>query len=164
ITVQIDHLLIFRTDIVILESKYFSSTLIYDNKNDSFNIKTQKGIKGIPDPRKQVERQIINFRNLLERTKLKVFFPPEISFYILVSPNVYLKTQMPDKIVKADKFIDKFREEDENISLIKGLQRVKNYMSYSFDKILYGAEQLKALHTPLSIDDYLQKLKLGWVK
>ncbi len=160
---QIDHLLIFRTDIVIFESKYFSSQLIYDWKNKSFNIRTKNGIKGIPNPLKQAERQALNLRKFLDKTGLKTFAPEDINFYVLVSPEVFLKTKMPEGIIKADQFIDKFKEEDEKIGFLDGIKRVKNYFTNSFEKISFLGNELKKFHEPLKFEDYLKMLNLSWL-
>ncbi len=164
ISVQIDHLLMFRTDIVVFESKYFSSQLYYDWRNKSFSIKTSKGFQGIPDPIKQAERQVINFQRILEKIGLKNSVPNEYNYYVLISPTANFKSKMPDKIIKADRFIDKFREEDEKIGLIKGLSRFTRFMLYDIDKLIYVGERLKELHKPLDYSFYLRKLGLSWIE
>ncbi len=164
ISVQIDHLLIFRTEIVILESKYFSSELHYDWKNKVFRIKTSKGYQGIPDPIKQAERQAINLRKIIEKAELKKYVPDEYNFYVIVSPKVNFKNKMPDRVIKADKFIDKFREEDEKESFFKSVVKIARFFIYDTDKILYAAEILKSMHKPLDYSYYLKKLNLSWVE
>ncbi len=48
-SVQINHLLLYRVYITVLESKYLSSELYYDKNIDSFFIKTKKGKIGVPN-------------------------------------------------------------------------------------------------------------------
>jgi len=116
-SVQIDHLLIFSFQFLIIESKYFSSTLYYDSKNKTFNIKTKQGYKGIPDPIKQTERQILNFKNFLTN---------KFDSLVLVSPNVYFKKKMPEKIVKADRFFEKIEENFEKVGFLEGISILSN--------------------------------------
>ncbi|RLJ69777.1 nuclease-like protein [Hydrogenivirga caldilitoris] len=163
ITVQIDHLLIFRTEVIVFESKYFSSSLYYDWKNKAFSIKTAKGFVGIQDPIKQAERQTINLQRILKDIKLYDMLPSEYKFYVLVSPSVNFKGRMPKGILKADKFIDQFRYEDENIGFMEGVTRLTRFIKHGFGKIVFVAEQLKELHQPLDVSFYLKKLKLDWL-
>ena len=161
---QIDHLLIFRSGIVIFESKYFSSNLYYDWKNKSFSIRTSKGMKGIPNPLKQAERQALNLQKLIEKSQiLKNNLPNRIDSYVLVSPEVHFKGKMPDRIIKADQFMDKFAEENEKIGLIEGLKIVKNYFTHSFEDVLKAGQFILELHQPMDYEDYLRILNLSWI-
>ena len=164
VVVQIDHLLIFRTDVIIFESKYFSSQLYYDWKNKSFRVKTSKGYKGIANPIKQAERQALNLKRILEMKGLKDMVPDRYKYYVLVSPSVNFANRMPSEVVKADSFIDKFREEDEKVGLVEGLSRLARYITHSTDDLIYVGEVLKDLHKPLDFSYYLRKLGLSWVE
>jgi len=161
---QIDHLLIFRSGIVIFESKYFSSNLYYDQKNKSFSIKTSKGMKGIQNPLKQAERQALNLKNLINKSNiLKNNLPDRIDSYVLVSPQVHFKGKMPDRILKADQFMDKFAEENEKIGFFEGLKVMKDYLTHSFEEILKAGQFLSDLHQPVTYEDYLKMLNLSWL-
>ena len=164
ISFQIDHLLIFRSGIVIFESKYFSSYLHYDKVNKSFSIKTTKGMMGIQNPLKQAERQALNLKKLIHKSNiLKINLPDRIDSYVLVSPKVYFRGKMPDRILRADQFMDKFAEENDNISILEGIKVIKNYLTHSFDDIKKASQFLLELHQPLTYDDYLKMLKLDWI-
>ncbi len=164
ISVQIDHLLIFSFQFLIIESKYFSSTLYYDSKNKTFNTKTKQGYKGIPDPIKQTERQILNFKNFLKETGLKKFFPNNFDSLVLVSPNVYFKKKMPEKIVKADRFFEKIEENFEKVGLLEGISILSKHLTTNENKMLFSATELAKFHTPFTYEDYLNMLKLSWIK
>ena len=164
ISFQIDHLLIFRSGIVIFESKYFSSNLYYDWKNKSFSIKTSKGMKGIQNPLKQAERQALNLRKLINKSAiLKNNLPDRIDSYVLISPKVHFKGKMPDRILKADQFMDRFAEENEKIGFIEGLKVLKNYFTHSFEEIFKAGQFISELHQPLTYEDYLKILNLSWI-
>ena len=160
ISVQIDHLIINKTKIAILESKYFSSGLYYDKKNDVFNIKTRKGFIGIKDPIKQAERQKINLKKYLEKTKLIKHLPNNFDYYVLISPSVYLKGKMPDKIVKADKFAEKFFKDLDDIGTFS---MIKSFIKYKRENLINTAQKLVKFHKPLDFEFYLKTLNLSWI-
>ena len=155
IRVQIDHLIITHFDITILESKYFSSNLHYNEENKEFYIKTKNGEEiGIENPIKQAERQKYNFSRVIRAKKL--FLPPQLDYYVLVSPSVRFKGKMPERILKADTFIDKFREEDSKLSKF-----FKDLLSVRF-KVKNETQKLLDLHKPLTVDYFLRKFNLEW--
>ena len=157
IKVQIDHLIVSHVDLTILESKFFSSNLYYDDKNREFYIKTKNGKEvGIENPIKQAERQKYNLAKIIARKKL--YLPPQLDYYVLVSPSVKFKGKMPEKVIKADVFMDKFREDDAKLSKF-----FKDMFSFRL-KVKDEALKLVEMHKPLSIDFFLRKFNLLWVK
>jgi hypothetical protein len=165
ISVQIDHLLVFQFETVIFESKYFSSPLHYDWKNKEFFIKNSKGkYIAIPNPLKQAERQSLEFKRFLKAKNLDKYIPLNMSYYFLVSPKVKFKGKMPEGVLKADSFIDYFREEDQKRSFLKTLSLGLEFIKHPKKLVLKALEELISLHQPITIDFYLKKHNLEWTK
>jgi len=161
--VQIDHLFLHKAFICIFESKFFSSTLYFNQKNNTFSIKTKNGYKGIPNPIKQAERQVFNLKRILEKLNLSKFLPKTYDYYVLVSPNTHLKNNMPEKLIKADMVRQKLLERADNIGMLQGLVSLKDYIKTDVNTLVFVAEELKKLHNPLKFEDYLKSLKLEWL-
>jgi hypothetical protein len=164
-TLQIDHLLIYRFEMVIFESKFFSSPLNYDPRTGEFYLtySTRKKF-AIPDPIKQAERQSLALKRVLKARKLSSYFPKEISYYVLVSPKVKFSGKMPERVLKADKFVDKFKEEDEKMGIGTTLIRAVEFFLHSNNMIQEGAKKLISLHRPFTLNYYLKQLNLEWTK
>ncbi len=162
-TVQIDHLYIHRAFIAVFESKYFSSDLYYDSKNKVFNLKTKKGFIGIQDPIKQAERQVINLKRIINELNLSKYAPKNYDYFVLVSPNVFFKKEMPEKIIKVDRIKEKLDERADNIGLIDGLISFKDFMKNDLKSLNYLGYKLMQYHKPLEFKDYLNILGLSWL-
>jgi hypothetical protein len=161
--VQIDHLIVYRFEVSILESKYFSSHLFYDPQNREFFIKTRNGKKlAIPNPIKQAERQELALKRILKDKGLDRYFPSNFSHYVLVSPRVKLEGKMPERIVKADSFVDKFREEDRRMGIGTILKRGFNLITHPSKGLEEGVKKLVSLHRPYRVEHFLNQLNLEW--
>ncbi|RUM59153.1 MAG: hypothetical protein DSY60_00300, partial [Persephonella sp.] len=71
---------------------------------------------------------------------------------------VKFKGKMPERILKADTFIDKFREEDSKLSKF-----FKDLISVRF-KVKDETKKLLDLHKPLTVDYFLRKFNLEWTR
>jgi len=165
-SVQIDHLLLHRSSIVILESKFFSSRLVYDKLNDAFLIKDSRGnLKGIPDPRKQAERQALELRRIIKHLKLESYLAVNIDYFVLVSPKTVFSGKMPKGIIKADQIKEKLDSRVDEMSLFEGLKRTFQYF-FKTDKegLINAGKVLLQYHRPLTAKEVLKRLKLDWVK
>ena len=164
-TLQIDHLLIFRFLIVVFESKFFSSSLHYDPRTGEFYLtySTRKKF-AIPDPVKQAERQTFALGRFLREKNLEKYFPKLKEHFVLVSPRVKFSGKMPERVLKADKFVDKFKEEDEKMGIGTTLIRAVEFFRHSNNMIAEGAKKLISYHRPFTLNYYLKQLNLEWTK
>ncbi len=164
-SVQIDHLLLHRTSVVILESKYFSSRLVYDRLNDSFLIRDSKGkLKGIPDPRKQAERQALEFRRIVKFLNLENYLALNVDYFVLVSPETVFSGKMPEGIVKADRIKETLDSRVDRMSLLEGVKRSFSLFKTSKESLIHAGRLLLNYHQPLTVKEILKRLKLDWVK
>ncbi len=161
--VQIDHLLLHRVYVTVLESKYFSSELYYDKKTDSFFVKTQKGKIGIPNPLKQAERQILELERIIKHLKLDKHLPLNFDYYVLLSPRTIFHGDLPEKVIKADKIYDKLEERAEKFSLTLAFKTIVNMVKIKKEDLIFAAEKLLQYHRPITVKDILKKLKLDWI-
>jgi hypothetical protein len=160
-SVQIDHLLLFKSKIVILESKYFSTTLHYDRKNREFYLKGKKGTPiPIPDPVKQAERQKVKLERILKGKGLDRLFPPAIDYYVIVSPKVKFSGKMPERVLKGDQFRDRWEGEGKSLSFFEALGKFFTEVEVSPGQLKKGGERLVSLHRPHRLEFYLQRLNL----
>ncbi len=157
---QIDHLLLSRFGIEVLESKSFSGVVTVKSDN-SLEVKYKDKIIAQPNPLEQasrhetVLRELLNDNNLL---KNKIGAKLEISTRVLFNPNtVVTNDPLPSGFVKADNFFKERNDEIDNSGIIKiyksvlGLQKI--------DSILNLANFLISRHKPLTFD-YKSKYKI----
>jgi DNA-binding cell septation regulator SpoVG len=164
-TVQIDHLLVFTFLTVIFESKFFSSYLYYNWKNKEFFIRNKKGeYKAIANPIKQAERQSLEFYRFIKAKGLDKYIPQKNEYYVLISPKVKFQSKMPKKVIKADSFIDKFREDDKKMGIKEVFSRGIEALRHPKKLVLQGLQELISMHQPLTIDFYLKQHNLEWTK
>ena len=164
---QIDHLLIGRMmDIYVIESKNFNyGVSISDDGDFSFFYKNRP--YAIPSPIAQNERHI----RLLERflvdndllpKRLGIKLKPYYRNIVLISPTSRLTK--PKKgiydcstVIKADKFIERFRKDIDNVELVKDVTGIAKIISQR--SLSEFAEKLALLHKPITID-YVAKYGL----
>ena len=154
---QIDHLIITNTDIILLESKYFSGYLGYNPTRNEFYLKSNRKYFPIPNPIKQVERQAENLKILMKRLDLNL--PWNFSYFVILHPSVrMIGNNFPDEIVKADVFIDRLKDKYKGL-----LGMMKKFLVVEFG-IEKDVKRLLALHKPVDIDFYLKNYNLLWAK
>ena len=164
-SVQIDHLLLHRTSIVILESKYFSSRLVYDKLNNAFLVRNSKGkLKGIPDPRKQAERQALELKRIINTLNLDRLLALNIDYFVLVSPKTVFSGKMPPEIIKADQIKEKLDSRVDNMSFFEGVKRTLHLFKTSKESLVGAGKVLLQYHRPLKVEEVLKRLRLDWVK
>lgn len=160
--IQIDHLLLGKLFVAILESKYFNKELIY--KNGFFSIKTNNGFKDIPDPILQTERQIDNFKQIGKNLGIDKLISNNYINFVLISPNTHIASKVPDKIIKADMIDKKIDEYIDKAGIIPILKMGTSLLLTERENLINAGKILIKHHTPYDIDFYLKKLKLEWVK
>lgn len=159
-SVQIDHLILGKVRNLILESKYFSSELIYSN--DVFSIRTKRGIKGIPDPRLQAERQIDNLKEIAKTVGIKDLISSTFDYYVILSPEVYIK-KLPEKVIKADAIMKQIVKDTDEANAVKVLKGFFSLLTTDSSSIREAAHALVSYHKPYDASMYLKKLGIEWV-
>lgn len=160
---QIDHLIINRTfRFCILETKSFSHGLRVNEHGEFFRklyddwIPIRSPIAQADSQRDLLERFLIE--NKLLPTRLGMRFTPDISAYVMISPEtIFEKPPGYDtsRFMKFDTFMSTF--EDEKVSVGKLLDRMVNIASH--DTLCKFAQTLADLHIPQKID-WFRKLNL----
>jgi len=109
-TVQIDHLIISRIGIYVIESKFFSGE-IEIQKNKDWIIHYKKEDIAISSPIEQNRRHILVLEDILKNEEIftKIIGlkkSPEIHNLILISNKTIIKGKTPKNVIKQDKFMD----------------------------------------------------------
>jgi len=107
---QIDHLLISRLGIYVLESKFFSGDIIIDS-HGAWTVKYGDKEYSIPSPIEQNDRHIMIVEKILKKSGL---FPsvlglsmlPKIHNYILLSTQTKLPVECPKEVIKQDTLLN----------------------------------------------------------
>ena len=134
---QIDHLLITRLSIEILESKSFTGELFIKD-NNSLEVKYQNMKKAFPNPLEQLNRHLLVLENLLKDNKIlsnTIGMNLSLSTKVLIHPNTLVKNKtLPDGFVRADSFLSTRNKEFDNIGVLKTfnmllkIQKLKNIL------------------------------------
>jgi hypothetical protein len=157
---QIDHLLLNRFGIEVLESKSFSGIVTIKSDN-SLEVKYKEKIIAQPNPLEQAKRHELVVRELLKDNNLLtniIGLNLVISSKVLFNPNTVVSNDpMPNDFVKADNFFKNRIDSIDNMGIVQiyksafGLQKI--------DNILNIANFLISQHKPLNFD-YRSKYKI----
>ena len=162
-TAQIDHMLITRFDITLLESKSFTGKLTIKN-DGSLHVQYPKFFKTFPNPIEQNERhkkiveKLINaYFDLPSNIKLLGGF--EFQTKVLINPNTTLvNKKLPDGFARADSYIAQRSKEIDKIGAFEAIKLVSKAMSIEKAKEL--ARFLTSHHQPLEFD-YTKKYRVN---
>lgn len=159
-TAQIDHLLINKLEIVLLESKFFSGLL--EIKNDgSLEVSYEKKVVAYPNPIEQSKRHLQVLKDMLKDGGfLTNKLHQQISFrnQVIINPKTKVKNEnLPKSFLKADSFISHWKEEKEKISLFQAIKLLVGMKSE--DTINEIAKFLISQHVPYNFN-YEQKYKI----
>jgi len=158
---QIDHIIINRLGIEILESKSFKGTLTI-KKDGSLDVKYGKEIKTFPNPIEQNRRHaevLANFikENIELPTNLKLL-GIQISSTVLINPKTTISNStLPEGFDRADSFRTHWDEKVDKMSTIKVFKTLGSFLS--MDKVKEIATLLVKSHKPKSFD-YLKKYSI----
>ena len=160
---QIDHLLLGRVCVYLLETKNFKGDIAI-NEYGEFSVSYANGNKyEIPSPLEQSRRHEKVLLKLLRRLNIPSANgkPLEVRHVILVHPDSSI--QRPDSrqfdtsnIIRADSlrsWHDRFQERD--IGLLKATLYLPQILSRSSDNVREWARQLARQHQPMSLLDCL---------
>lgn len=154
-TAQIDHILISRAGIEVLESKSFKGKLTIKD-DGSLSVNYNKKSYSFPNPIEQNNRHIQVLRELLndyglESKRQALLGGLEITSKILLSPDTFVvNKKLPNGYERADSFITNRDKEIDNTNILQGLKLISK--AFSMDKALDIAEILKMNHKPAEFD------------
>lgn len=154
-TAQIDHLLISRMGITILESKSFAGTLTIQEDGSLF-VKYRNNSKTYPSPVEQNNRHQKVLENLINDMfdlplNIKLLNGPTINSHVLIHPNTTITNKkLPDNFSRADTYVSKRKKEIDSMSGIDALKFASKLMT--IDKAMELAFFLIEQHKPLNYD------------
>jgi len=160
-TAQIDHIVISRSGIHILESKSVKNGTLKINQDDSIEIQYNKYKKvTLPSPIEQNRRHKKVIKDFINDTvdlpfNLKNLGGITIETLILIHPytNVY-NHKLPKGYIKADQFLKKFNEDVDKASAFDMMKFTVKFLNH--DKRMKIANALIAAHKPIN---YSNKIK-----
>lgn len=156
---QIDHIVISRSGIHILESKSVKKGVLKINQDDSIEIQYSKYNKvTLPSPIEQNRRHKEVIQSFIQDAvdlpfNLKILGGIQIETLILIHPhtNVY-NYKLPQGYIRADQFFKTFRKEVDNATALDMMKFVANFLNH--ETRMKIAKALIAAHTPV---DYVTK-------
>jgi len=159
---QIDHMLISRFGIELLESKSFKGELTI-NEDGSLKVAHSNRVQAYPNPLEQsrrhakvVEEFIKDKTDLGKRVSLLGGF--EVDSRVLINPNTPITNKnLPEHFVRGDAFLTKRNDEINKIGILKSFKLVSKMIS--IDTVKEIAQLLLDAHKPIDFD-YTSKYKL----
>jgi len=158
---QIDHIIVSRSGIHILESKSVKNGTLKINQDDSIEIQYSKYKKvTLPSPIEQNRRhkEVIQafIGDIVDLPlNLKMLGGINIETLVLIHPhtNVY-NYKLPKGYIKADQFLKKLKEDVDKASALETLKFSIKFLNYEMRMKIANA--LIAAHKPI---DYASKIK-----
>ena len=162
-TAQIDHILISRSWITLLESKSFTGKLTIKN-DGSLHVQYPKNFKTFPNPVEQNERHKKIIESLIDTyfdlpSNIKMLGGLEFQTKVLINPQTTLvNKELPDGFARADSYVTQRRKEIDKIGAFEAIKLVSKTMT--FDKAKELAQFLISRHEPFEFD-YTKKYRVG---
>ena len=162
LTAQIDHILINRLEILILESKSFKGYLEI-KKDNSLEVSYNGKITTYPNPLEQAKRHAEVVKKILIANNIisDGFFSSgyKINSQVVINPNTTIKNEtLPEHFSKADIFVAEWRKRTNSTGLIKAVKLLVGMKSK--DEILNIGNFLLSMHKPIEFD-YQKKYKIA---
>jgi hypothetical protein len=159
---QIDHILISRFGIELLESKSFKGELTI-NEDGSLKVSNSNKVQAYPNPLEQsrrhakvVEELVKDKANLGKRVDLLGGI--EVDSRVLINPNTPITNKnLPEHFVRADAFLSERNKEIDKIGIFKSFKLVSKMIS--IDTVKEIAQLLVDAHKPVDFD-YAAKYKV----
>jgi hypothetical protein len=159
---QIDHILISRLEVTVLESKSFSGNLTIKD-DGSLLVTYGKNKTTYPNPIEQNRRHVQVLQNLINdkfnlQANTKLFGGLIFNTKVLINPKTTITNRkLPDGFERADSYLTKREKEIDNMSAIKLLSMASKIMT--IDKVKELGEFLIQNHKPKSYD-YKNKYRI----
>lgn len=165
-TAQIDHMLISRVGITVIESKSFKGILTITN-DGSLEVDYNGSVKSFPNPLEQSKRHADVLKSFLEdnitmSNRVQLLGGLNIENVVLIHPTTHIKNpSLPNNFFRADSYISKRIEEIDKMSILKVIKLITKMVNIDtakeIAKIIYNA------HKPVQFD-YRQKYKISAIK
>lgn len=162
-TAQIDHMLISRLGIELLESKSFKGELTI-NSDGSLQVKHSNKVQAYPNPLEQSRRhakvveEFVRDKATLGK-RIELLGGIEVSSRVLINPNTPITNQnLPEHFVRADAFLTQRNNEIDNIGILQTFKLVGKMTT--IDTVKEIAQLLVDAHTPIEFD-YAAKYKVS---
>ena len=161
-TAQLDHLLISRFGIELLETKSSKGTMTINN-DGSLTLINGSYTNTYPNPLEQSKRHASVIKDFLSDSELlskrvDVLGGIDISSRVLIHPKTNLtNNELPDGFERGDSFVSNRRKEIDNMSLFKAIGMLTK--AYDIDKAKEIAKLLVDAHMPVEYD-YTKKFKM----
>lgn len=159
---QIDHILISRLEVTVLESKSFSGTLTIKD-DGSLLVTYGKNKNTYPNPIEQNRRHVQVLENLINdkfnlQTNTKLFGGLRFDAKVLINPKTTITNRkLPSGFERADSYLTKREKDIDNMSAIKVLSMASKIMT--IDKVKELGEFLIQNNKPKSYD-YKNKYRI----
>ena len=162
-TAQIDHMLISRLGIELLESKSFKGELTI-NTDGSLQVKHANKAQAYPNPLEQSRRhakvveEFVRDKATLGK-RIELLGGIEVSSRVLINPQTPITNQkLPEHFVRADAFLTERNKEFDSVGILKSFKLVGKMTN--IDTVRAIAKMLVDAHTPIEFD-YAAKYKVS---
>ncbi|MFW6308235.1 MAG: nuclease-related domain-containing protein, partial [Campylobacterales bacterium] len=154
-TAQLDHVLISRLGIEVLETKSSKGSIAI-NDDGSLTYQSGKYKNTYPNPLEQSKRHAQLLKQFIEEN---ITFPKrvmllggvEVTSRVLIHPKTTIANKtLPEGFERADSFISAREKETESISTLKAISALSRL--YDIDKAKEIANLLLESHTPIEFD------------
>lgn len=165
-TAQIDHMIIHRMGIELLESKSFKGMLTI-NDDCSLDVNYNGNIKSFPNPIEQSKRHADVLKSFIEENadfgkRIDLLGGFDIKNIVLIHPETTISNKkLPKNFFRADTYISKRREDIDNLSVLKMFKIVSKMTN--IDTVMKLAELIKNAHKPIEFN-YENKYKISELK
>lgn len=162
-TAQIDHMIISRLGIELLESKSFKAPLTI-NADGSLRVDYRSGTRTFPNPLEQSRRHAEVLREFLEEHaglsgRISLLGGIEISSAVLIHPSTTLTNdELPKGFFRSDSYMSERAKELDRIGYLKAVRMMAKLIG--MDTVKAIADLLVAHHKPVRFD-YRKKYRIG---
>jgi len=162
-TAQIDHMLISRFGIELLESKSFKGTLSI-NDDGSLKVDYNRNIKSFPNPLEQSKRHANVLKKFLSSNvdlgkRIELFGGFEINSTVLIHPKTTITNKkLPENFFRADTYISERNKIIDKMSVLDALKSAAKMIDIDTAKEL--ANTIINAHKPINFD-YENKYKIS---
>jgi len=154
-TAQIDHILLSRVEVTLLESKSFSGHLNI-KEDGSLLVQYNNSYKTLANPIEQNKRHLLVLKDFINSKfelpqNTKIFGGISFQTKVLINPKTVLMNKtLPEGYERADSYISRRNNEIDKVSGLNVLKLASTMMS--MDKVKELAKFLMMHHTPIKYD------------
>lgn len=165
-TAQIDHMLISRLGIELLESKSFKGQLTI-NEDESLEVNYNGTLTSFPNPMEQSKRHADVLKKFIQDNldlgkRIDILGGFNIKNIVLIHPETTITNKkLPENFYRADTYISKRAEEVDKISFIGAIKLLSKMIDIDTAKEV--ATFIKNAHKPVEFD-YAKKYKISKIK